>query len=996
MPQQIVALSGPLVGRVFALADSPLSFGRTPENSIVIASPLASRRHAEIRREGDGYVLYDLGSSNGTLVNGQRMQSQRLQPGDVISIGDETFRFDAPAIDKTLLAAPPVSVPTAAAQGPAPLPPNVGSPAQSPLPPLPNYVPAGGPATPQRSSRLPILIALGVLVACVLLGGLAGGVFLFTRVRNGIPPVSQQTAQPGLAATSGPAPTREAVAGGADWTVMVYLDGDNNLEADALNDFLEMAEIGSSEKLKIVVELDRISSSESWDDTSAGDWNETKRFFVEQSMRPDAEAAVEDLGERNMGDPAELAEFIEWGVTNYPAQRYALIIWDHGASWLGIASDDSDSDGLNLPELSSALQTATEHTGVGKLDLIGFDACLMAQIDVLAAVAPYGQVAVASAELEPNQGWAWNAWLGALADDTTQDARAIAPVIVDTYMQSYEGSEADEVTLSAFDLERLDPLLTQVDELSGAMVTDMEGAYTAIGQARSFVGVYAPSYSEEFNAVDLGDFARLLPEQGATGNVATAAKNLGSALEDARLANGAGSYHRNGSGLSIYFPQLEELYTDNYEQGSPLPRQTRWADFLKGYYGAGTSAVQRPTISDLSIDSQTVSVNASVNLTGTVSGADIAYVFSFIGIPNASRDTVDLIYVDYVYPPGATPNGSVPNWEAGQHNLRLGWDATNWYLSNGQDQIEVLLGPVKYGTSFYGVEGVYTSKATGEEIDAGLIFNVNQGRGELMRIWGFPKSAGKQEPQPFELEPASGDTFTAYIRTYTDTGSSLDPGRVKGQTITFGDQPLRASFGSTLSGDYVMGFLVRDIAGNFSYDYVDVTVDNSGANNQPQPGATTGQGSQSGFLAFNSPALGFSVEHPDTWEAYDTGRDKIVFYNPSAQDEVYFSVDIYSLNKGSGQEANSEILRQLIELTSQTVEGQVRVKEEDFNAAGLAGRKVEYVYRNQEGGLSYVTAFAVTSPTSERTYLVTAEAPEEIFDAQVDTFNAMLETFKVE
>ncbi|NTV64056.1 MAG: forkhead-associated protein, partial [Oscillochloris sp.] len=561
-------------------------------------------------------------------------------------------------------------------------------------------------------------------------------------------------------------------------------------------------------------------------DTTAGDWTDTRRFVVEQGMRPTTQNAAENLGEQNMGDPDVLADFIEWGVRSYPAQHYALIIWDHGASWLGVASDDTSDDQLNLPELSAALETARQKTAYGTLDLIGFDACLMAQLDVLMAIEPYGQVAVASAELEPSQGWAWDVWLQALADEPGQDALAIAPVIVASYIDSYRLVDADEVTLSAFDLSRLGELTSQVDQLSQAMLADMSGSYNAIGQARSFVDVYAPSYSEEFNAVDLGHFAELLPAQGAQGAVATTAEGVSAALQQARLANGTGNYHQGAGGLSIYFPQLADLYVDSYERGSPLPRTTRWADFLKSYQSSGDTAVTKPTISGLQIDSDLVSTNAPVRLEGALSGSDIAYVFAFIGIPNASRDTVDLIYVDFIYPPDSSPGESAPSWPDGQFDLKLDWDATTWYLRNGQDQIEALVGPVKYGSQYYGVEGVYTSQATGEEINAGLIFDVQEGQGTLVRIWGFPKSAGKQDAQPYELTPAPGDRFTAYTRSYTDTGGSLEPARVEGQTITFGDTPLSASFGPTLNGDYVMGFLVRDIAGNFSYDYIDVQVDN--------------------------------------------------------------------------------------------------------------------------------------------------------------------------
>jgi hypothetical protein len=96
------------------------------------------------------------------------------------------------------------------------------------------------------------------------------------------------------------------------------------------------------------------------------------------------------------------------------------------------------------------------------------------------------------------------------------DAYTLAPIIVDTYIASYEDANADEVTLSAFDLERVGPLTESVDALATAMIDDMDQSYSAIGQSRSFVNVFAPAYPEEFNAIDLGDFARLLPEQGAS------------------------------------------------------------------------------------------------------------------------------------------------------------------------------------------------------------------------------------------------------------------------------------------------------------------------------------------------------------------------------------------------------------------------------------------------------------------------------------------------
>ncbi|MEU4093630.1 FHA domain-containing protein [Streptomyces sp. NPDC026673] len=92
-----------MAGERFGIGDKPLTFGRKAGNTVVIASASASRLHAEVRREGHGFVLYDRGSSNGTRVNGERVTSHVLQPGDVIAIGDESFGFEAADAMETIL-----------------------------------------------------------------------------------------------------------------------------------------------------------------------------------------------------------------------------------------------------------------------------------------------------------------------------------------------------------------------------------------------------------------------------------------------------------------------------------------------------------------------------------------------------------------------------------------------------------------------------------------------------------------------------------------------------------------------------------------------------------------------------------------------------------------------------------------------------------------------------------------------------------------------------
>ncbi|MFC7384000.1 FHA domain-containing protein [Sphaerisporangium rhizosphaerae] len=106
MPAAIVGREGPLAGRRFVIGDTPITFGRKDDNSVVIASGRASRHHAQVLRENGEYVVKDRGSRNGTMVNGTPVTSQVLHPGDVITIGDETFSFEAAGDMETIMDAP--------------------------------------------------------------------------------------------------------------------------------------------------------------------------------------------------------------------------------------------------------------------------------------------------------------------------------------------------------------------------------------------------------------------------------------------------------------------------------------------------------------------------------------------------------------------------------------------------------------------------------------------------------------------------------------------------------------------------------------------------------------------------------------------------------------------------------------------------------------------------------------------------------------------------
>jgi len=125
----------------------------------------------------------------------------------------------------------------------------------------------------------------------------------------------------------------------AKWTVMVFMNGDNNLEPDALNDFGEIASIGGTSDVNVVVQFDRYAVGSHLTDP---DWSDAYRFVVKKrkpAMTAIPANAVEPLGEVNMVDGAVLADFVIWARKHYKADHYALILWGHGNGYRRIGPE---------------------------------------------------------------------------------------------------------------------------------------------------------------------------------------------------------------------------------------------------------------------------------------------------------------------------------------------------------------------------------------------------------------------------------------------------------------------------------------------------------------------------------------------------------------------------------------------------------------------------------------------------------------------------------
>jgi hypothetical protein len=447
----------------------------------------------------------------------------------------------------------------------------------------------------------------------------------------------------------------------AEWTVMVFMNADNNLEPYALMDFAEMSKVGSTQQINIVVQFDRI---EGWT-SDQGNWTQTLRFRVEKGMQPLTESAVQDLGEQDMGKGEVLGDFVTWAKDRYPAKRYMLDIWDHGQGWRftdlvrllrdtetlaaiaserkeeikvaelmtikektrdfsilagiapdsatestlrSISNDDTSASKLFNRELQETLESVLRvDQGGEKLQVLGFDACLMSMVETAFAMRKVAEVMVASEELEPGYGWDYSLWLRSLVDKPAMDGIELGRTLVSAYERTY-GTKAGDTTLSAIDLSKVASLAASIDEFAEALILRLavESELQNILRARQVCLPYAPGRG--LHGIDLGRFCEKILTFSTDPLLRKRAEATRSTLAELVLQNYAGKTRKptyeflyvgqrvgfGSHGLAIYFPESKLLFEadpirNGYEESNTdnpveFVQVHHWDNFLQAYF----------------------------------------------------------------------------------------------------------------------------------------------------------------------------------------------------------------------------------------------------------------------------------------------------------------------------------------------------------------------------------------------------------------------------
>jgi len=413
----------------------------------------------------------------------------------------------------------------------------------------------------------------------------------------------------------------------ADWTVIVYQDADNNLEEAAVHDFNEMEVAGSTEQVNIVVQFDRSKEY----DTTNGDWTTAKRFLVEKDDLNGEFVTTEltDIGEVDMGDPDTLANFTIWAIDNYPAEHYLLDLWNHGGAFWGAEWDDdpngtpaegSDSDWISMPDLSEAMAQITTHLG-RNIDLLAFDACLMADFDVLYEARHYSDYVVASGYVEPGEGWPYDLILTKLVENPQMGPTDLGRIICDDYIDSYTDKANDPqdttaLTMALFDSQKISALGHELDLMGMVLAMNSDanpvrGHYFQIQRARDvtnsydFPTGYAPGNQIPidgggycmYDVIDLMDnIMKFIPMDSQVNAQAQAVKK---AAKEAILYYRATGYQdtvKGANGLTIYFPSgSDTTYSDRYDP-TAMANETYWDDFLHYYHSKKSATTTPPSI----------------------------------------------------------------------------------------------------------------------------------------------------------------------------------------------------------------------------------------------------------------------------------------------------------------------------------------------------------------------------------------------------------------
>lgn len=620
--------------------------------------------------------------------------------------------------------------------------------------------------------------------------------------------------------TSSPA-TRQARDHARQWTVMAYMDSDNDLEAYQMEDIGEMLAIGSSPEVQLVVLLDRALDGEEEQDGCTDEALANLKNFHSAKLLSVQEGKLEVLeewGEVNMAHPATLERFVAVSKEKYPARRYALIIGDHGSGWSGACADDSapEDDLLTLPEMARCLKGA-------ELEFLGFDCCLMATLEVGLSLVPAARYMISSEELEPGTGWSYTPVLKALHADPALTGEGLGRVVADSFKDSFDRSRDPDmkssglaITLSVVDLSRLAGVETMLESLGRGLDAHLKKggrqAWLEVARARSRAEEYGASSDGEpgeslHDLVDLaGHLALEVP------SLAGQARALEQATRQAVVYNVRGKARPQAHGLSLYFPPDQESYDGDYALVPGLNRG--WHDFLKRYGGIAAQDTTAPEVTQVDSSQPQLAGGESLELSGEVEADDLDECY-FVLAQNVEDEQVII--------------GSFPTDPDQAGKLAENWDG-RWYALGDKDGfLTVPITEVELeedGSLWAACPAQLQTRKKAKWRDVTVyLYLEKDDEGELVGevVYAMLDEEGEQAR---ELELRPGNRLRPVFLTIDAEGNEeYVPNEHPDDVLVVDEEGLAVEMLEVDPGSYSIGFMAVDLAGNSSEEMTEVEIE---------------------------------------------------------------------------------------------------------------------------------------------------------------------------
>jgi hypothetical protein len=333
----------------------------------------------------------------------------------------------------------------------------------------------------------------------------------------------------------------EANAAPKKWTIMHYSAADNNLLPYIKADVNEMEAVGSTPNMNIIVQLDEGKYGSG-----------CKRYFLQQDNDPKniTSPVLQDMGQVDMANPKVLSDFIKFAAEKYPAENYALIIGDHGAGWQGAISDDSHGTFMSTPQIRQAIEDSGK-----KIDVLGFDCCLMATSEVAYEMKEAGVgYMVGSQQNEGGSGWPYTPLLTKRSLENVERALRskldIPPK--ELAIKMVDNAKTDQYslpTLSAMDLSKMKELADATNLFAGQIIlTDTPG--------KVFQDLARKTESFSNGMRDQAHFAELVANSPniTDEKLKKAALAMTDAIKGAVINEEHSNRHPNAHGLSAEIP----------------------------------------------------------------------------------------------------------------------------------------------------------------------------------------------------------------------------------------------------------------------------------------------------------------------------------------------------------------------------------------------------------------------------------------------------------